>query len=136
MVRNSGDVDSVQYFGLEAILPGAVGRQKLVEGPRLFPKIPVEVFNVIKDKPVEVLVGNLDLSLQPQCPRGFGKCTDCAKNVCCYQSHYGNGWVIIGRLCGIGIDKLGLSASIKRIVLCKDLISSTQPMEAVSAVVV
>ena len=81
LVRNSGVIDSVQCFGVLSILTVSVGRQSLVEGSMLFPHVPKEVFNEITNKEVQVLVGNPDLSLQPQCPKGFGNCTDCAKTL-------------------------------------------------------
>ena len=58
-------MDSVQCFRVLSILPGSVGREKLVEGTKMFPDIPEEVFEEIKHKPLEVLIGNTDLSIQP-----------------------------------------------------------------------
>ena len=86
LIRNNGTVDSLKCFGVGEVLTGPVGRQQLLEGPKYFPMVPKEVFETVSDKSVQILVGNPDLSLQPQCPYGFGKCSDCAVNRCCYRS--------------------------------------------------
>ena len=51
--------------------------------------------------------------------RGFGNCKDCTLDRCCYKSWYSNGWVVIGRLTGLGVDAIGLTSSIRQVALCK-----------------
>ena len=58
---------------------------------KCFPTLPKEVFDAIAHKPLDILVGNAYLRVQPQCPNGFGKCSHCDKNRCCYKSWYSLG---------------------------------------------
>ena len=66
-------------------------------------------------KPVQVLIGNPNLSLQPSCHSGFG-CPDCAQDRCLLQSKFGAGWVPLGNFGGEDTTSIG---SIRHVCLQK-----------------
>ena len=116
--RNTGKIDWVKAYGVNKILE-PVGRGRLNRGQKDFPLVPPEVFQEIPHKRLDLLIGLADLKIHPGCSKGFGNCTDCEKNRCCFQSHYGHGWVIIGRLSQLGFEDQPLTSSIRRVALCK-----------------
>ena len=124
-------MDTVKAFGVKDILPGCVEREAISSDSKTFPHIPKGIFEEIKQKPVDLLVGNADLRHQPQCVKGFGQCTDCASDRCCYRSWYGSGWVMIGRLTGLGDSQVGITSSIRQLALSK--VSATPSAASMTA---
>ena len=118
LLRNTGKIDWVKAYGVNKILE-PVGRGKIIKGEQEFPFVPPEVFDDIPHKRLDLLIGLADLKIHPGCSKGFGNCSDCEKNRCCYQSHYGHGWVMIGRLSQLGFEDQPLTSSIRRVALCK-----------------
>ena len=115
--RNTGKIDWVVAYGVSKILE-PVGRASIPKGEQEFPHIPSAVFKEIPHKRLDLLVGLSDLKIHPGCSKGFGNCSDCEKNRCCFQSHYDHGWVIIGRLSQLGSEDVSLTSSIRRVALC------------------
>ena len=64
LVRTDGSVDTVKAFGVSNILPCSIGREAIPAGSKTFPNIPKEIFEEISRKPLNLLVGNADLSIQ------------------------------------------------------------------------
>merc|ERR1712237_89499 len=116
--RNTGKIDWVVAYGVNKILD-PVGRASIPYGEQEFPHLPPAIFKRIPHKRLDLLVGLSDLKIHPGCSKGFGKCSDCEKNRCCFQSHYGHGWVCIGRLSQLGSEDVSLTSSIRRVALCK-----------------
>ena len=105
-------------YGVNKILD-PVGRAHIPLGEKQFPLMPPAIFDKMPHKRLDLLVGLSDMKIHPGCSKGFGKCSDCEKNRCCFQSHYGHGWVCIGRLSQLGSEDVSLTSSIRRVALCK-----------------
>ena len=106
-------------YEVNEILPGLLGREALKDGRKIFPHLPKYIFEEIKQKELDLLIGNANLGIQSRCRKPFGKCTDCDADRCSYRSWYGSGWVILGRLTGLGADQAGFTSSIRQITLCR-----------------
>ena len=117
-MRMSGQVDYLECYGVTYILD-CVGREAIPDGPATFPHLPKEIFYEIPHKPLDILVGNADIRVQPKCPLGFGNCSDCDLNRCCYKLWYAPGWVVSRRLTSLGSVDVSLSLTIRKISLCK-----------------
>ena len=94
-----GSTARFQAYSVKRILGGNVGRDRMKFEHQDFPHLIQDKLNKIglplPRKPVQVLIGNLNLSLQPKCHNGFG-CPDCGKDRCILQSKFGAGWVPLG----------------------------------------
>ena len=94
-------------FGIDEIMP-APDPVDLQPVRHLFPNVPEAAFSTISKKPVQILIGNNFMSLQPT--GGEGKHS--IGNLRALQSRFGCGWVIAGAhpLLGSGSSKLSAQA--------------------------
>ena len=106
----------VWAFGIDDIMP-APDPVDLLPVSHLFPHVPDQAFSTKPRKPVQILIGNNFLSLQPS--GGEGK--DSVDNLRALHSRFGCGWVIVGAhpLLGSGSSNLSAQAnSMARIHRC------------------
>merc|ERR1711873_257270 len=97
----NGDVIVIKAFAVDSILGGKIGREKVKLNPEDFPHLTKEQLQEaskpLPKKCLDLLIGNLNLGLQPVCRVGFG-CPDCRKGSCLYQSRFSKGVVPLGLL--------------------------------------
>ena len=79
------------------ILQDPVGHSSLMSHQEKFTHVPEAVFSMMDAKNLDLLVGNTGLALQPKCTGGM-KCRDCQAGLCCYESKFGEGYVLIGHV--------------------------------------
>ena len=67
MYTKDGCKEFCKAYGVRTILSDSIGRGALPKGPELFPHVsnPKEVFAKMPKKPLDLLIGNSDLRLQP-----------------------------------------------------------------------
>ena len=112
----NGDVVVIKAFAVDSILGGKIGREKVKLNPEDFPHLTKEQLQEaskpLPKKYLDLLIGNLDLGLQPVCRVGFG-CPDCRKGRCLYQSRFSEGVVPLGSFS----TNVAAVSSIKRVAL-------------------
>merc|ERR1712030_315117 len=115
---SDGEIVLVKAFAVEKILEEKTGRDEVKLNHEDFPHLSKEVLKEaakpLPRKYLDMLIGNLDLALQPVYQSGFG-CQDCAKGRCLYRSRFGSGYVPLG---SFGKDNSIVSA-IKHVALSK-----------------
>merc|ERR1711873_371096 len=114
----NGDVIVIKAFAVDSILGGKIGREKVKLNPEYFPHLTKgqlqEASKPLPKKYLDLLIGNLDLGLQPVCRVGFD-CPDCRKGRCLYQSRFSEGVVPLGSF----FTNVTAVSSIKDVALTK-----------------
>ena len=112
ILTKNGDKEFCKAYGAWAILSDSIGREALPSGSEIFPHVsnPKKEFAKMPD----LLIGHSDLRLQPKYPNGItGK--DYNLDCCCFESKFGSGLVVLGKLCGTEAPTIG------RLMLCSIL---------------
>ena len=91
----TGAVLTCKAFGVDHILSEDIGHGLLKHLRKRFKHAPASVFLALKERPLDLLLGNSALALQPKCTSGL-QCKNCENGICCYESKFGDGWVLIG----------------------------------------
>ena len=93
---NDSIVKTVEAFGVPQVLLEPIGHGPHKAHRGRFPHVKPAVFDHLPDKEVDLLISNTYLGLHPKCGIGGFNCADCHNNLCCYQSRFSHGHVLIG----------------------------------------
>jgi hypothetical protein len=60
----------------------------------------LQVFEALQPRNLDLLIGNEFLNLLPKCNNGKD-CEACRANLCCFESKFGHGHVLVGNVTGV-----------------------------------
>ena len=100
LIDRDGNNERITAHGVPSLLNDPVGHGHLGPLAEQFPKVYLGVFEALKPKPLDLLIGNEVLSLQPKCMNGRDY-QACGTNLFCYESKFGHGHVLVGNVTGL-----------------------------------